>query len=261
MEQIKHEEIIKELKKRLAQDRTYKITKRAIRQEFNLTKDETDRIYTEFKEPVKPKINLDESSEVTDQERIFCLEYLKSYNLKHSSVKAGYSPREGSSLIKKKHIQDCLRKYQTQREEELHLSTMSIMRHYMEIAFADITDFVEFGTEEVILRDDYGREIKDKKGKVLTRKVNYIRLKNSSEVDGRLIQEVKQGKGGLSIKLQDKMKALEWLSNHMNMITEEERVRIELLKAKLEKDDKDETADDGFLAALEGRVDDIWLEE
>ena len=166
MEQIKHEEIIKELKKRLAQDRTYKITKRAIRQEWNLTKDETDRIYTEFKEPVKPKIS-SESDEVTDQERIFCLEYLKSYNLKHSSVKAGYSPREGSSLIMKKHIQDCLRKYQTQREEELHLSTMSIMRHYMEIAFADITDFVDFGTEEVILRDEYGRELKDKKGNIL----------------------------------------------------------------------------------------------
>lgn len=259
MEQIKHEEIIQELKKRLEKDRTYKITKKAIRAEWKLTKDETDRIYTEFKEPVK--ISSEASEEVTDQERIFCLEYLKSYNLKHSSVKAGYSPREGSSLIKKEHIQKCLKKYQTQREEELHLSTMSIMRHYMEIAFADITDFVDFGTEDIIMRDDYGREIKDKKGKPLTRKVNFIRLKNSSEVDGRLIQEVKQGKGGLSIKLQDKMKALEWLSNHMNMVTEEERIKIELLKAKLEKDDSEQAADDGFLAALNGKVDDIWLEE
>ena len=57
------------------------------------------------------------------------------------------------------------------------------------------------------------------------------------------------------------MKALEWLSNHMNMVTEEERIRIELLKSKLEKDDTDETSDDGFLAALDGKVEDVWLEE
>ena len=57
-------------------------------------------------------------------------------------------------------------------------------------------------------------------------------VSNSSEVDGTLIAEVKQGKDGASIKLPDRMKALEWLTKHMDMATEEQRARIEMMKQK-----------------------------
>ncbi|WP_368488256.1 terminase small subunit [Clostridium sp. BJN0013] len=48
------------------------------------------------------------------------------------------------------------------------------------------------------------------------KKVNYIDFKEISEVDGSLIQEIKQGKSGASIKLYDKQKALDTLAKYEN---------------------------------------------
>ena len=42
-------------------------------------------------------------------------------------------------------------------------------------------------------------------------------------MDGTLIAEVKQGKDGASVKLMDRMKAMNWLTDHMDLATEEQR--------------------------------------
>ena len=66
---------------------------------------------------------------------------------------------------------------------------------------------------------------------ILKQKTNYVRVKDSSAVDGTIISEVKQGRDGLSIKLADRMKALQWLTDHMDMATAEQRAKIEQIKA------------------------------
>ncbi len=83
-------------------------------------------------------------------------------------------------------------------------------------------------------------EVKDDKGKKtkLMQEVNVVRFRESETVDGTLIAEVKQGKDGASIKLPDKLKALDWLSKHMDMATEEQKARIAALRAKTEKEDE-----------------------
>lgn len=73
-------------------------------------------------------------------------------------------------------------------------------------------------------------------GKVpLMKIVNSVRFRESDMVDGTIITEVKQGKDGASIKLADRMKALEWIANHMDMATEEQRARIAQVKAQTDK--------------------------
>ena len=54
-------------------------------------------------------------------------------------------------------------------------------------------------------------------------------------MDGSIIAEVKQGKDGASVKLADRMKALEWLAAHMDLATDEQRIRMEHLKAQTDK--------------------------
>ena len=71
--------------------------------------------------------------------------------------------------------------------------------------------------------------------KQLTKIVNTVRFKDSSEVDGTILSEVKQGKDGASIKLSDRMKALQWLSDHMDMATEEQKAKIAQIKAQTDK--------------------------
>ena len=54
-------------------------------------------------------------------------------------------------------------------------------------------------------------------------------------MDGSLITEVKQGKDGASIKLADRMKALDWIAGHMDLASEEQKARIAQLRAQTDK--------------------------
>src|SRR5690606_8832100 len=85
--------------------------------------------------------------------------------------------------------------------QEALLDKRTLIQKWIDIAFADITDYVQFGTETVETFDDMGKPVEYK--------VNYTHLSDSSELDGSLITEVKKGKDGITIKLADKMKALE----------------------------------------------------
>ena len=62
------------------------------------------------------------------------------------------------------------------------------------------------------------------------------------------------------------MKALDWLANHMDLATEEQRARIEQIKAQthrltIDEEEQEETVDDGFLKALEGTAAEDWANE
>lgn len=196
-----------------------------------------------------------ENTELTDKQRLFCVLYVKCFNATKAYQKAyevdyntaasiGYRLLENDGV--KKEIQR-LKKNRLNREM---LDESDIFQKYMDIAFSDVTDFVEFGQEDVPVMAVYGPvQVKDEETgekKTLTKRVNVVRFKDSSEVDGTLIAEVKQGKDGASIKLPDRMKALEWLTEHMYMATEEQRARIENIKAKTEQikgSGQDETED------------------
>ncbi|MBY6907541.1 terminase small subunit, partial [Clostridium botulinum] len=100
-------------------------------------------------------------------------------------------------------------------------------------AFADITDYVEFGQEEVPVMGASG-PIVDEDGNQITKIVNTVKFKESPEIDGTIVSEVKQGKDGASIKLQDKMKALQWLSDRINLLSTETKIKIDNEKAKVQ---------------------------
>lgn len=51
----------------------------------------------------------------------------------------------------------------------------------------------------------------DGKKHELKKMMNTVKFRESTEVDGQLISQIKMGRDGASIKLYDKMKALEWL--------------------------------------------------
>ena len=66
---------------------------------------------------------------------------------------------------------------------------------------------------------------------------------------------------GIKIKLADRMKALQWLADHMDLATEKQKAEIALLRAKVQTDDGEENADDGFLDALNGSAAEDWGNE
>lgn len=185
-----------------------------------------------------------ENSDLTDKQRLFCCFYIKCFNATKAYQKAygvDYTTAQaaGSRMLKNVKVKEEIQKLKQNRLNREFLSEEDIFQKYMDIAFADITDYVEFGREEVQVMNMFGPvEIKDPKtGKKvpLMKVVNTIRFKESIDVDGTIISEVKQGKDGASIKLADRMKALQWLSDHMDFATKEQQARIALLKAQTER--------------------------
>lgn len=182
-----------------------------------------------------------ENAELTDKQRLFCLYYVKCFNATKAYQKAyevdyNTAASIGYRLLENDGVKKEIQRLKQNRLNREMLDESDIFQKYMDIAFSDVTDFVEFGQEDVPVMAVYGPvQVKDEETgekKTLTKRVNVVRFKDSSEVDGTLIAEVKQGKDGASIKLPDRMKALEWLTKHMDMATEEQRARIEMMKQK-----------------------------
>lgn len=189
--------------------------------------------------------------ELTEKQKLFCLYYIKSFNATKAYQKAygcdyEIAMRCGSRLLRNVDVKNeiqCLKQNRLNREL---LDESDIFQKYIDIAFADITDFVSFGRKEVDVIGLYGPVmIKDENGeKVPLRQViNTVDIKESTEVDGTLITEISQSKGGVKIKLGDRMKALEWLADHMDMATEEQKARINKINAEISKLKGEETND------------------
>lgn len=231
---------------------------------------------SESKKSVTKKAVADEvkqiiqNTDLTDKQQLFCIHYIRCFNATKAYQKAyGCDYRtaqsNGYQLLTNTYIRDEIFRLKQERLNREFLSEADVFQKYMDIAFADVTDFLEFGTEEVPVMAMYGPvKIKDPdtgKEKQLTKIVNTVRFKDSSDVDGSILSEVKQGKDGASIKLADRMKALQWLTDHMDLATEKQREEIALLKAKSQGDDETEIADDGFVGALNGSAEGDWTDE
>lgn len=210
-----------------------------------------------------------ENTDLTDKQRLFCVLYVRSFNATKAYQKAyrcSYETAmvEGWNTLRNPKIRDEISRLKQNRLNREMLDEHDIFQKYMDIAFADITDFVEFGREKVPVMGAFGPiEVKDPDTgeKVpLMQEINTIRFRESSEVDGSLISEVKQGKSGASVKLADRMKALEWLAAHMDLATEEQRAKISLMKLKAGGAEEEELPDDGFLEALKGSAASDWEE-
>ena len=185
-----------------------------------------------------------ENADLTDKQRLFCLFYVRSFNATKAYQKAYQcdyltARSHGYELLLNVVIKTEIQRLKQNRLNRELLDEHDIFQKYVDIAFADITDYLEFGTEEVPVMALYGPvKVKDPdtgEEKELTKTVNTVRFRPSAEVDGTILAEVKQGRDGASIKLADRMKALQWLSDHMDLATEEQRARIAHIKAQTER--------------------------
>ncbi|WP_144645344.1 terminase small subunit [Priestia megaterium] len=209
-----------------------------------------------------------ESDELTEKQRLFCVYYVKSFNATQSAIKAGYAPEsahvEGSRLLRHAKVSNEIKRIKQDMTQGIFIDAMDVLQKWVKIAFADVTDYLTFGQKEVEVMGAFG-PIKDEDGNVITRMVNYVEFNASNTVDGTLISEVKQGRDGISVKLADKMKALEKLSLYFDLFPdkfkreiEEEKLKLAQIKAAKDGGDNEEFENDGFIEALDGKTAEVW---
>ncbi|PFS53459.1 terminase [Bacillus cereus] len=227
-----------------------------------------------------------EDEELTEKERLFCLYYVKYFNGTQAALKSGYTKEsahvQASRLLRRERVSSYIKELKGELIENVFVEAMDVLKEYIKIAFADITNYVTFGQREIEIKvgenttvDEDGNETVE--NIMEARMVNYVDLQDYETVDGSIISEVKQGRDGISIKLADKMKALDKLAQYFDLVPdnfkrqiEEERhkMQMEVQKAQVDKikadtsrikgEDGDEYEDDGFKEALEGKVEEVW---
>ncbi|MGL5641225.1 MAG: terminase small subunit [Paraclostridium sp.] len=237
--------------------------------------DDGNKETRDSKKPIEHEVKeVLENDELTDKQRLFCIYYIKCFNATKAYQKAYESDyttanTNGPRLLVNACIKTEIERLKEGKLNRLMLKEEDIFQRYMDIAFSDITDYVSFGQEEVPVMGPFGPL--EVEGEKVTKIINTVKFKESTEIDGTIISEVKLGKDGASIKLQDKMKALQWLSDRMDLLPTNIKLKLENENSKLELDvmkmeleimkqggQEDEVEDDGFIGALEAQVGDAW---
>lgn len=192
-----------------------------------------------------------QNTNLTDKQQLFCIYYIRCFNATKAYQKAygcDYTTAvvNGPRLLGNARVKEEIFQLKQERLNREFLSEPDIFQKYMDIAFADITDYVEFGNG-TFTDPETCEEVQ----------YSYVNLKDSKTVDGTLISEVSKGRDGAKIKLADRMKALQWLTEHMDMATEKQKAEIAVLKAKADagKDDKEDKLDKLF-EQIEGALKD-----
>ena len=165
------------------------------------------------------------NEELTERQRLFCLYYVRWFNATKAYQKAyscDYSTAmvNGCKLLSNPKIKEHIQAIKDAKIKQAMYTAEDFFQKMMDIAYSDATDFLSFGRR------------KDKKTGL---EYNYVDFLDSSEVDGTLIQEVKQGKDGCSIKLVSKEFALKWLDKHYSEATDLQKAQLEQIRAQTDK--------------------------
>ena len=193
---------------------------------------------------VKAAKKIERNTELDDRQKLFCIYFVNTFNATSAYQKAygctySAAAAAGSRLLTNVKVREEIKRLKQERYTQAFLEPEDIFQRYMEIAFADMSDLLRWGRELVPVMSAFGpvTETDPETGEKVPvmREVNVVKLKDSSEVDTTLVGEVKQGRDGVSIKLPDRMKALEWLADHMDMATAEQKARTEKIIAETEK--------------------------
>jgi phage terminase large subunit len=205
------------------------------------------------------------NKQLTDKQRLFCLYYSKSFNATRSYQKAYGADLEsamtaGPRLLQNVRVAEEIMKIKEQRYARAYLQPEDIFQKYMDIAFADISDFTDWRQEEQQIMGPFGPiMIEDPATGIkqpLTKMVNVVRFRDSDQVDGSILSEVKQGRDGASIKLADRMKALDWLTEHMDMATARQQAELDKIRSEIAKNTAETSAAQGGIVIPDA----VWRE-
>ncbi|MHC5227564.1 terminase small subunit [Enterococcus sp. LJL99] len=174
------------------------------------------------KEKAQPVI---ENDDLTEAQKMFCLFYLQHFNATKAYQQAyqvDYQTANaiGYRLLVNDGIKKELHRLKAELQQDTFVDVKDLIQEYVKQAFADITDFTEFGKKEVPVMGMFG-PLTDEDGNELMKEINFVDFKESSAVDGSLIKEIKSGKDGVSVKLYDKQKAMSELMKYYEKSKEE----------------------------------------
>lgn len=195
-----------------------------------------------------------QNDDLTPEQQMFCIYYSKTFNAAQSYQKAYGCKYEtamvnGCSLLRNTKVREEIERLKEIKRQQIVAGAEDIVELQMRIAFADAGDYATFGNNGI----------------------NWVHIANSDTVDTQIIQEIKEGQTGVSIKLADKQKAIDWLTRFFEMNPadkhrrefDKRKLELEMLKLEMQtKEGADDTPEqDNFLEALNASAQEVWSDE
>lgn len=158
-----------------------------------------------------------QNDDLTAEQQLFCIYYSRTFNATQSYLKAyrcDYVTANvcGPRLLVNVSIKKEIERLKEIKRQQIVAGEEDMVELQMRIAFADMGDILEFN-----------------KGTV--------KLKDSKSVDTQLIKSVKEGQYGVSVQVEDRQKAISWLTRYFLMHPEDKN-RAEFEKRRAENEAK-----------------------
>lgn len=170
---------------------------------------------------------VEENEELTERQKDFCVYFMRNRNATQAYLKAygcayATASTNGPALLRNTRVQEELRRLREIKNAALGgLCGEDVVELHMRIAFADMTDYVEFGSyTRPVMRNGSPVMIErpgTEEKAVLTKTVNEVHLMDSSTIDGQLIMEISEGRDGAKVKLADRQKSLAFLERYFEL--------------------------------------------
>ena len=148
-----------------------------------------------------------EYNKLSAKRQRFVDEYCIDFNGTQAAIRAGYSVNsaaiQAARLLINDNVKRALEERKVEIAEESKLKTSDVIDELKKIAFSDITQVISFNNSKAKIKS--------------SRKL--------SEDARKVIASVSQTQAGLTIKMHDKVKALELLGRYLNIFTD--RVEVD----------------------------------
>ncbi|WP_429375083.1 terminase small subunit [Paenibacillus sp. DS2015] len=161
---------------------------------------------------------------LTAKQKTFVQEYLIDLNATQAAIRARYSiktaEQQASRLLSNVKVQEAIQKAMGQREKRTEITQDRVLQELAKIGFSNISDYLSVNTSQRVVAY---KETDDGERVPITDWVQLVEVFDTEVID-RLkmdaVSEIKQTKEGISLKLHDKVSALEKIGRHLGMFVD-----------------------------------------
>lgn len=165
-------------------------------------------------------MSLERWYEVTEKQKVFADEYLidlnatRAYKVAYPAAKKDeVAAVNGNRMLRNAKVAEYITERMQDRQKRTEITQDKVLQELAAVAFSNATDYVEVRDNAVIVKD----------------------TASLSDTQIKALAGIKESRGGIEVKLNDKLKALELLGRHLGMFKDKVEVSgIDEEKKKLD---------------------------
>lgn len=165
-----------------------------------------------LKKPTEKAIDELSDSGLTDKQKSFVLEYLRISNATQAYINVYDVDRKtafvtGPRLLGNVRVQNEIKRLRKAKLQELGVDAFDLMEDMVVEARADIGDYIDFGSYDMLHVDSEGDVKLDTDDKPEIFHKSWAQFKDKDKIDTKPIKSIKMGKDGPVVELHDRNKA------------------------------------------------------